>query len=70
MENRGPGIQSDGAADQLDSPRMVALLVMEHPEQMQRVAVFGLACQDRAIQVGRRIEVACLVDRQGVRQVL
>ena len=54
VQRRVAVIERQSAADQRHRSRVVALLMRQHAEEVQRVAVVGLAVEDLAVE-GRRL---------------
>ena len=58
MVNVRVGPERHRPADQLDRASVMALLVMQHAQQMQGLGVFLLARQNLLVQLGGRLPVA------------
>jgi len=53
VEGRDVRPQGHGPTDLLDGAGMLALLMVQHPEQVQRIGIFLFARQDLLVQLGR-----------------
>jgi hypothetical protein len=60
------GIQSDRLADEIDGGYMMALLVLNEAQQVERAGVVGIAVKNLAINLLRLTKLAVLVKANGI----
>jgi hypothetical protein len=65
MEGRRVGPQRDRTPDQLDRARVVAPLMVQHTEQVQRLGARRVLCENLVVQPGGLAQSARLVVRDG-----
>ena len=69
MEAGHVGTKGDRAANQVDGPRMITLLMLQDSKKMERQGVRLIGRQDPLVELGRLRKPSCLMEFDGIGRV-